>query len=94
MTDEQHLAEIETYWIKHGGLPRKHISWLVIKMHDRDKEVAALAAVLGPCASGTDGECNGDKCPQEHDSRKHYQSYCPRARYWEAVREKEGYESR
>ena len=62
---------------------------MVAEKQGLEVEIAALAEAAGPCSSGRDGECYGDNCPQEHDDRKNYRSYCPRARYWEAKQEDE-----
>lgn len=37
------------------------------------------------CYSGRDGDCYWKDCPQEKDNGAHRQSYCPYARYWEAI---------
>ena len=76
---------------KHGGVAGVHEDrdYLLDQIAERDAEIAALAEAAGPCSSGRDGECYGDNCPQEHDDRKNYRSYCPRARYWEAKQEEE-----
>ena len=59
-----------------------------------ESERAALCAVIGTCKAGRDGDCSWSQCPQTRDGGKHYQSYCPLARYWEAVWESQGYDIR
>ena len=87
MTDEQ-LAEIEAREDKRLMLD------MVAKIQRLEAAVEALAVALGPCASARDGDCIAKDCPQTVEGGKHYQSYCPRARYWESRWEAEGEETR
>ena len=102
MTDEE-LKAAEAWWMSVNippwarGEARKlfaHIRHLQAENERLESERAALCAVIGTCKAGRDGDCSWSQCPQTRDGGKHYQSYCPLARYWEAVWESQGYDIR